>query len=291
MQKALKRKDSRAAASSRIIGANRTRSVAAICFAVCTLGYCGGVAALEQATGAAQNHLPQITVEEATLRADASEYPVPVYPAASVQSNHAGKVVVDVVVAPASKTSPLARVLSTKVVETPDQDMADAVLKVLKDARFMPFFDDKGNIVEASSRVVWEFRINGGNAEVIDPHAIAKSSSDINADDLKIIQRARQILSSEAVWNRADNRQCPPTAKTISLYCALEKATLDVTGGFDHRGNVMEDARTAIDTVSPHHPDYNHWLMGYNNDPSTTFADIQRLMQVAEEQIAKRNNH
>ncbi|HEX4228981.1 MAG TPA: hypothetical protein VHZ07_09935 [Bryobacteraceae bacterium] len=55
-------------------------------------------------------------------------------------------------------------------------------------------------------------------------------------DDLRIAQRARKILGSETVWNPADNRECPPNRKTLSLYCALEKATLEVTGGFEHRG-------------------------------------------------------
>jgi hypothetical protein len=50
----------------------------------------------------------------------------------------------------------------------------------------------------------------------------------------------------------------------------------------------MEDARAALDKVSPHHPDYPHWLMGYNNDPTTTFADIQRVFEDTEARIAAR---
>jgi uncharacterized HAD superfamily protein len=41
------------------------------------------------------------------------------------------------------------------------------------------------------------------------------------------VKRARRILDSPEKWNRADTRQCPPDAKTFSLYCALEKATDD----------------------------------------------------------------
>jgi hypothetical protein len=61
----------------------------------------------------------RLQVNEAALRADASVYPVPEYPVASIQANHTGRVVIEVAVAPASRTSPLARVHSTKVVETP----------------------------------------------------------------------------------------------------------------------------------------------------------------------------
>jgi hypothetical protein len=48
-----------------------------------------------------------------------------------------------------------------------------------------------------------------------------------------------------------------------------------------------EDARTAIEEGMPH-GDYGHLLMGYNNDPSTTFADIQRVLTLTEERIAER---
>jgi hypothetical protein len=233
-----------------------------------------------------------VQVNEAALRADASVYPVPEYRAASIQANHTGRVVIEVVVAPNTKTSPLARVQSTKLVEAPDTDLANAVLEALRDARYMPFFDESGNVTEAAGRVIWEFRIVEGKGQVTDPYApmsrAVKTASEIAADDLRIAQRARQILSSQAIWNRADNRQCPPKARVISLYCALEKATMEVTGSFDHRGTVMEDARAAIDEVAPHHPDYDHWLMGYNSDPSTTFADIQKLMRLTEGRIAKR---
>jgi hypothetical protein len=235
-----------------------------------------------------------VRVTEAALRADASVYPVPEYWEASIQANHTGRVVIEVVVAPNTKTSPLARVQSTKVIEAPDVDLANAVLEALKDARHMPFFDESGNVTGAVGRVIWEFRIVEGKGEAIDPYAptyrAVKTTSELAADGLRIAQRARQILSSQAVWNRADNRQCPPNAKTISLYCALEKATLEVTGSFDHRGTVMEDVRAAIDEIAPHHPYYDHWLMGYNNDPSTTFAEIQKLLRLTEDRIAKRIN-
>jgi len=233
-------------------------------------------------------------VNEKALRADATVYPVPEYRAASIQANHTGRVVIEVVVAPNTKTSPLARVQSTKIVEAPDTDMANAVLEALKDARYMPFFDESGNVIEAAGSVIWEFRIVEGKGEVIDPYApmnrAAKTAIELAADDLRIVQRARQLLSSQAVWNRADNRQCPPKAKMISLYCALERATLEVAGSFDHRGMVMEDARAAIGDVAPHHHNYDHWLMGYNNDPSTRFEDIQKLLRLTEERIAKRIN-
>ena len=105
--------------------------------------------------------------------------------------------------------------------------------------------------------------------------------------DIDIVKRAREILRSPAVWNRADNRQCPADEKTFSLYCALEKATQETGGHFEHRGAAMQEARFVIDDIAPHR-DYEHRLMGYNNDPTTTFADIQRVFALLETRIATR---
>jgi hypothetical protein len=70
------------------------------------------------------------------------------------------------------------------------------------------------------------------------------------------LQRAREILSSPDKWNRADNRRCPDGAKTVSLYCALEKAMDEVSGDFKHRGAAMQEARFVIDDVAPNRKEY-----------------------------------
>lgn len=106
--------------------------------------------------------------------------------------------------------------------------------------------------------------------------------------DVEIVQRASQILDSPSKWNRADNRKCPQDAKTFSLYCALEKATLEVDGNFAHRGAAMQEARFVIDDVAPNAKKYEHRLMNYNNDPSTTFADVQTFFRLLEERVRKR---
>src|ERR1051325_9994081 len=65
--------------------------------------------------------------------------------------------------------------------------------------------------------------------------------------DVEIVRRARQILNSAAKWNREDNRICPADVKKFSLYCALEKATAEISGSFEHRGAAMQEARFVID--------------------------------------------
>lgn len=106
--------------------------------------------------------------------------------------------------------------------------------------------------------------------------------------DVRVVQRAREILNSPAVWNRADNRKCPATQKTYSLYCALEKATEEVSKNFEHRGAAMQEARFVIDEDLAKGNHYEHRLMNYNNDPKTTFADVQKFFNLLEARIKKR---
>lgn len=97
-----------------------------------------------------------------------------------------------------------------------------------------------------------------------------------NALDGEIVQRADAILSSNAVWNRADNRKCPATATTWSIYCALERATRELTGGFHHRRPALELVRVMVEERTKNR-DYNHRLMDYNNDSTTHIADVHAL--------------
>jgi hypothetical protein len=108
--------------------------------------------------------------------------------------------------------------------------------------------------------------------------------------DLEIVEHAGKMLDSPDKWNRADNRKCPPDEKTFSLYCALEQSTREVTGGFAHRGAAMQEARFVIEELAPDWKKYNHRLMDYNNDPKTTFADVQKFFQLLRQRIEKRLN-
>ena len=97
-----------------------------------------------------------------------------------------------------------------------------------------------------------------------------------SSTDREIILHAKRILANAAAWNRADNRQCPATALSWSIYCALEKATIDVAGAFHHRRPALQIVRQLVDERTAGRP-YEHRLMDYNNDPATTLADVQEL--------------
>jgi hypothetical protein len=105
-----------------------------------------------------------------------------------------------------------------------------------------------------------------------------------SALDLEIVKKASAILSREAAWNRADNRNCPPNATTWSIYCALEKADVDVSGGFHHRRPAAEIVRKIVLERTATR-NYHHELMDYNNDPTTHLEDVQTLFQEAESRI------
>ncbi len=109
----------------------------------------------------------------------------------------------------------------------------------------------------------------------------------VTSTDLKVVDRAQQIMNLEAKWDRADNRECSKGASKISLYCALFAASIDVAGTMDHRSGALEEVRRTIGEFS-HGKKYEHRLMDYNNDPSTTFSDIKRVLERAKTRIKAR---
>jgi len=105
--------------------------------------------------------------------------------------------------------------------------------------------------------------------------------------DLKIVKRARELLDSPSKWNRADNRECQAGVKTFSLYCALQTATDEITAKTNHRGAALQEARFVVDEITTDRK-YDHRLMDYNNDPTTTFNDIQEVLSIVERLITLR---
>lgn len=101
-----------------------------------------------------------------------------------------------------------------------------------------------------------------------------------NAVDREIIERAAAIITSDAVWNRADDRKCPATATTWSIYCAVEKGQIDVTGAFHHRRPAGEIVREIVEARTKGKK-YQHRMMDYNNDPTTHLADVKSLFAEA----------
>jgi hypothetical protein len=107
--------------------------------------------------------------------------------------------------------------------------------------------------------------------------------------DLEVVQKASEILSTEKAWNRADNRKCPTNATTWSIYCALERAEVEVTGGAHHRRPASEIVRKIVEERTATRG-YHHHLMEYNNDPTTHLRDVQTLFKEAQSEMRSFNN-
>jgi hypothetical protein len=126
------------------------------------------------------------------------------------------------------------------------------------------------------------------------PGQFTKSSDDlerrdqpVTEEDLRILQRADTILSSPAVWNRHDTRVCTPKDKTWSLFCAMEKALLDVLGEYRHREVALQEVRFAVEDAT-RGIEFHHRMMDYNNLESTKFEDIKKILEVATDRVGKR---
>ena len=106
-------------------------------------------------------------------------------------------------------------------------------------------------------------------------------------DDIRIIQRAIALLSDEKVWNREDNRTCPANPQKWSLFCALEQATQEVSGGVHYRQPALQMVREVLNEVGGNRLG-KHRLMDYNNHPDTTLAEIRNLLGTSQARLANR---
>jgi hypothetical protein len=107
------------------------------------------------------------------------------------------------------------------------------------------------------------------------------------ADDIRVLDRASELLTDESRWNRQDTRECLPQAQTISLFCGLHAASIEVLGRYDHRRAALEEVRLAIEELSNGRT-FEHRLMDFNNLPATTFSDIKQVLAMARAKIAAR---
>ena len=111
----------------------------------------------------------------------------------------------------------------------------------------------------------------------------------VTADDVAILARAQALLKSNSGWNRADDRECKDdeVSGRRSLFCALQKACIDVLGSYDHRRAALQEVRFAVEDATRGR-DFEHRLRDFNNLPETRLEDIQRVLAVAKERVSAR---
>jgi hypothetical protein len=111
----------------------------------------------------------------------------------------------------------------------------------------------------------------------------------VTADDVRILQKADELLGSESAWNRQDDRECADDERTgkRSLFCALHKACVDVLGDYDHRRVALQEVRFAVEDVT-RGQEFQHRLRDFNNLPTTRLADVKSVLQVAMTRVKSR---
>lgn len=107
-----------------------------------------------------------------------------------------------------------------------------------------------------------------------------------NENDVPILQRTLVLLEHESAWSKEDDRNCDPAATRLSLYCALQKASIEITGEFHHRTAALQAVRRAIDAARPDNR-YAHRLRDFNNAPDVTLETVHAVINKA---IAELNN-
>jgi hypothetical protein len=106
-------------------------------------------------------------------------------------------------------------------------------------------------------------------------------------DDIRIIQRAMALVADVTVWNKQDNRICPPDPQKWSVFCALTQATVEISGGVHYRQPALQMVREVLNEVGGTRLN-KHRLMDYNNHPDTTLADIHNLLRTAQTRLEQR---
>jgi hypothetical protein len=108
-------------------------------------------------------------------------------------------------------------------------------------------------------------------------------------DDVRILERAAALLSDESAWNRNDDRECEDDEATgkRSLFCALQKACIQVLGTYDHRRVALQEVRFAVEDATRGQA-FEHRLRDFNNLPTTRLADIKAILQTATERVKAR---
>ena len=122
-----------------------------------------------------------------------------------------------------------------------------------------------------------------------DPAEYETRDRPVTVDDVRILVRTSELLAQESAWNRNDDRQCmdDEASGRRSLFCALQAASIEVLGRYDHRRVALQEVRFAIQEATQGR-EFEHRLMEFNNLPETSLVDVQAVLKVARERVEAR---
>lgn len=106
-----------------------------------------------------------------------------------------------------------------------------------------------------------------------------KRSISVSEMDLSILKTADELLANETQWNKSSVRKCTEPLK-LSLYCALEKASIVIMGKYVHRKAGLQEVRFVIDDKYKGRWKI-HRLADFNAHPDTTFNDVKSVLKEA----------
>jgi hypothetical protein len=111
----------------------------------------------------------------------------------------------------------------------------------------------------------------------------------VTGDDVRILTKALELLKDESVWNRADDRECADDEAVgkRSLFCALQRACIEVLGEYDHRRVALQEVRFAVQDAT-RGQSFEHRLRDFNNLQTTRLADVKGVLQTAIDRVTSR---
>ena len=101
--------------------------------------------------------------------------------------------------------------------------------------------------------------------------------------DLDILRKTNALLKDATHWNKDASRICQES-HSLSLYCALKKASMEVTGKYVHRQPALQEVRFVINDNFK-----NRWkvhrLADFNAYPDTSFDDVKTVISKALDKV------
>lgn len=137
---------------------------------------------------------------------------------------------------------------------------------------------------------------NGAGWFTMDSLKVSKNSVTFTIDhdpdvpvsvvDLRIIRRAKDFLSEENFWHKNDDRDCEDDKENqrYSLFCALQSASIEEEGAYNHRNAIMQKIRHTIVDIYPN-KEWEHRLRDFNNMPETDYKVLMDLLNRVESQV------
>lgn len=108
----------------------------------------------------------------------------------------------------------------------------------------------------------------------------------VKKTDLRVIRKVKALLKDEASWHKEDDRDCSADIdnKRYSLFCALQIASIEVEGAYNHRSALLQKVRFCINDLYPEKV-FAHRLRDFNNMPETTYTKLMSFLDRVENEI------